>query len=198
MGRSGRLARRIGLALITLAVLLVIGGVVIRVLAGRSASRSAERVRTPGEVTMDLGRGEHGIWVADDAALNLYEVTITGPDGEVEYGRYGLFGSSATLHSGGEAYRMDGDFDVRTAGEHTIRFEQRSDLDGVDIDELDVAVGPDDDFAFPVATAVAWLAAFVLVGFGAITAFIGLLMGLGSRDKVPTAVPSPPPKGRAF
>ena len=203
MGRSGRRARRVGSALIALAVLLVIGGVIIRVLAGRSASSSAETLTTPGEVTMDLGRGEHGIWVADDGALTLYDVTIEGPDGQIEYGPYGMFGSSATLRADGTSYRMDGDFEVTTAGSHTIRFEERPDLEGVDVDALDVAVGPDDDFAFPVATALAWLAAFVLVGIGALTAFIGLVMGLGSRRaQDPQAPPPPPPppvaRGQAF
>ena len=195
MGRSGRWARRIGGAMVAVAIVLVGVGFVVKVLAGRSAAGSAEVLTTPGEVTLDLGRGEHGIWVEGDGSLSAYDVTIEGPDGTVEYGRYGFFGSSATLRKDGVAYRMDGDFDVDASGAHTVRIEARADGSGLEADELQVAVGPNDDFALPVASALAWLAAFALGALGVIAGALGLLLGWSSKGRAsaaPADAPAPP------
>lgn len=197
MGRSGRWARRIGGAMVAVAIVLVGLGFVVKVAAGRSAAASADVLTAPGEVSLDLGRGEHGIWVEDDGSLSAYDVTIEGPGGTVEYGPYGFFGSSATLRKDGVAYRMDGDFDVDASGAHTVRIEERDVGSGVEADELQVAVGPNDDFALPVASALAWLAAFALGALGVIAGALGLLLGWSSKGRAssppPDAPPPPPP-----
>ncbi len=191
MQRVGRVARWAGLVLIGVAVILAVLGWAIRWRAEISAVDEAERLEAPGELTMKLDPGRHGIWVEQGRGLAFYDVTIEGPRGDVRYADYGMFGSSATLTLDGTAYRMDGHFDVSTGGRHTIRFEKRANASH-EIASAKVAVGPNDNFAFPIPTFLAWLAAALCLLLGSASGSLGVLLGIIGRRQAGTGS-SPPP-----
>lgn len=174
-----------GIVFMVSAVLVALGAIATAATLIGSSEASATRLDLPGSATVELDDGRHSLWSPRQNNLSGYAITIEGTGGEVEYRRFGFFGSLETIGRDGVTYSPDGFFEVATPGRYTVTAVE---LDG-STEPKSLLIGPGDQYAPNTI-----LAAAGAVLLSALVFLIGLtlwIIGLVRRSRARRSVIGP-------